>query len=55
MIKFTVVDQGKENDVEYNSSMTCKEFMLDYLSTYNHTLDHTLNNDEYTFKSRVIG
>lgn len=48
MIKFTVVDQGKENDVEYNSSMTCKEFMLDYLRKFSDNV--TLDKNRYTFK-----
>ena len=49
MIKFTVVDNGQENDVEYNSSMTCKEFMLDYLRKFYD--DVTLDTKKYTFKA----
>ena len=54
MIKFTVVDDGNENVVEYNSSMTCKEFMLDYLRKFTNNVTLDINVYNFHIRSKIL-
>jgi hypothetical protein len=47
-ITFTVNDNDRDHIVEYNSSITCKEFILDYLKKFTDLV--SLDTTVYTFK-----